>query len=933
MMSPPSPPSALHDPARLAALAAFGETEAYRGSNVDRIVRLLALHFGVPYSNALFVRPDRLSHFARYSGGEAETSLEQFPTGTDLSVAIVEHGAALLVEDLGAHPVFSQNPFVAHEGGIRFFAGVPLRAEGQVIGVLCVLDRLPHAFRPTDAAFLDDTAALVMDELMLLRQAQQLREAENRTREVLNATNSGFLAIDDDGCITHMNWAAERILHRQRADCEGHPLHAVFPAASLARFNKVYDRVREENTATSFVARYPALDAWLEVRVAPFERGLTLYFDDVSTPHRIEAEREQHRKAVARSEQAFRTLAEHLPSMVVRYDRDLRVLYANPSAERFTGSAPPALLGRHAGAPGTAAEPVPRWAQTLQEVLQTGEMRRMDVSYVLPDGMPRYGQAVMVPEGEPDGNVASVLTTIHEVTDFVVARQRLEASEQKYRSLSILIKAFAYAYAVPEDGSPPRIEWMTGSVEDVTGWPAEAFEGLAWGAMIDPRDRAVTEDRMRAAFRGETRTDDVRMVGVDGRTRWIRLHMQPELDPETGRVVRIHGAGTDVGVHKEAEFALIQAKEQAEEMARLKDAFLANMSHEIRTPLTSVLGFTELLRDEVGEAHREYVDMIQASGRRLQETLTSVLELSQLQSGQVVLHPEVVNVAALAEETIRLLTPQARARGLDLHLDAPEPGLRARCNAAALGRVLTNLIGNAIKFTNTGTVTARLRTEGADLELQVIDTGVGMAPGFLPHLFEDFRQESRGLGRTHEGNGLGLSISRRLVELMGGTIAVASEKGHGTTFTVRLPRAGTPTRRAAPLDEQPGVRPAAAPTSVLVVEDDNGTRALLGVLLRPHYHVTFATTAPEALAVARAAEAPFEGVLLDIHLGDGVSGEALLPELRALPALHGARFVAMTAYALPGDRERFLAAGFEAYVAKPFTRRDLLQVLRPGVEA
>jgi signal transduction histidine kinase/ligand-binding sensor domain-containing protein len=241
------------------------------------------------------------------------------------------------------------------------------------------------------------------------------------------------------------------------------------------------------------------------------------------------------------------------------------------------------------------------------------------------------------------------------------------------------------------------------------------------------------------------------------------------------------------------EKQLIAAKEEAEEMNRLKDAFLANMSHEVRTPLTAIIGYSEILHDIVVDAEvpseaAEFAKTIEKAGKRLMETLTSVLDLARLESGTRELTTESFDLVDQTKERVELFRRQAREKGLVLALDVPaEEEMIVSLDRTAYVRILTNLVSNAIKFTEEGRVEVSVTREETDLELRVSDTGVGISDEFLPHLFDQFKQESAGIDRSHEGSGLGLAITKEMVELMGGEINVETQKGKGTTFIVGLP--------------------------------------------------------------------------------------------------------------------------------------------------
>ncbi|MDX1440309.1 MAG: ATP-binding protein, partial [Rubricoccaceae bacterium] len=298
----------------------------------------------------------------------------------------------------------------------------------------------------------------------------------------------------------------------------------------------------------------------------------------------------------------------------------------------------------------------------------------------------------------------------------------------------------------------------------------------------------------------ETHEDlTLRLQVPDGTVRSLRF--RGEYAPATSaRPERLFGICQDVTVAAERERMLMHAKnvaehareeaerarEQAEEMARMKSDFLANMSHEIRTPLTAIIGFAQILGQEVDSKQLDLVEPIEQSGRRLLATLNSVLDLAQLKADGVNLNMERIDVAEEVHELAEMLRSLAKDKGLSLVVHAPVLGLYVNADRGALIRVLTNLISNAIKFTDEGRITVSVEEEDGYILTRVRDTGRGIDPSFLPKLFEEFRQESTGATRTHEGSGLGLAITKGLVELMGGTITVETELNEGTQFTVML---------------------------------------------------------------------------------------------------------------------------------------------------
>ncbi len=262
----------------------------------------------------------------------------------------------------------------------------------------------------------------------------------------------------------------------------------------------------------------------------------------------------------------------------------------------------------------------------------------------------------------------------------------------------------------------------------------------------------------------------------------VRIYRFPQ-----GFSVYIH----DVSERKDYERQLIEAKERAEELARMQDAFVANMSHELRTPLTGIIGYASLLAQETTDTHKEFAQIIKEHGNRLQRTLGSVMEWAMFQSDSARAKPENLNVEEIARDVVAFLSPRARERGLFLRFNTTLENPSLHADRSFLFRVLSNLVDNAIKFTDQGGVAVRVGGDRRHVYIHVQDTGIGIAPDFLPRLFDPFQQESTGLARTHEGSGLGLPITRRMVEAMNGTIDVKSSPA-GSTFIVRFPRTFEP---------------------------------------------------------------------------------------------------------------------------------------------
>jgi PAS domain S-box-containing protein len=510
------------------------------------------------------------------------------------------------------------------------------------------------------------------------------------------------------------------------------------------------------------------------------------------------------------------------------------------------------------------------------------------------------------------------------------AVERTRAKEQARRSEERLRFALDAASMGTWDWdlSTQTVRWSD-NLERVHGLPSGTFDGTfnSYEREIHPDDRErVLASARRAIAEGVPHEVEYRIVGPDGTIRWVEGKGRVEY--EDGKAVRMTGVCMMVTRRKEAELARLAG---AEEASRLKDEFLATLSHELRTPLNAILGWVQILHEGglSTERVRRALDVIGRNAKLQARLIEDILDVSRIISGKIeierlpVLLPQVIHAA------FNGLLPAAREKGIELVKIVPEDLPPTEGDPKRLHQVIGNVLSNAVRFTpDGGRVELRASADADWITIEVRDTGVGIAPEFLPYVFDRFRQEDSRTTRMHGGLGLGLAIARHFVEQHQGEIGAHSDgTGHGATVVIRLPlhtHAAARSSTEVPTAYRSDLGLRLDGSSVLVVDDQLDSRELLAALFeRCGARVVQCHCAESALEALK--QTHIDLVVADIAMPH-VDGYDLIRRVRACG--RGVPAVAVSAYARQEDRVQALAAGYNAYVAKPVEARALFQTIR-----
>jgi PAS domain S-box-containing protein len=764
-----------------------------------------------------------------------------------------------------------------------------------------------------------------------------LRDSELRIRSIVDHIADAVIAFHDDGTVAAFNPAAERLFRQPPSDILGRDVTTILPA--------IRETAADGTGVRTAARRSDGSEIPVELAVKPVphdDRNLNVaILRDIS-------ERVASEERLRASEARYRDLFENSNDLIQSVDAEGRFIFANRAWSRTLGydesdlqsmTMTDILDSEARLSCATCAQPSAEcrsilpmpWCRRAPEAAVPGgtcvECEQVETVFVARDGRRIHVEGNMSCRFDALGRPVSARGIWRDVTTRKRAQQELRASQERLESL--FENADDVIYRADARG---HFTFVNATASRLTGYEKQQLIGMSYLALVRPDYRGPVKEFYEQQHNDKVSSSylEFPIITADGREMWLGQKAQPVF--ENGEIVGYHGLARDITDRKRLKDELVLARDAALESAQLKSQFLATMSHEIRTPMNGVIGMLGILIEtELTAEQRAIATTVQSSADSLLAIINDILDYSKIESGKLIFERNEFDLVEVVDGSVDLLAEQARAKSLSIAVVIEQNvPTRLRGDAGRLRQVLINLIGNAVKFTESGGIVVSATADGesestAVLRFTISDTGIGIEPDAVGRLFMPFVQADGSMARRFGGTGLGLAICKQLVQQMDGAIGVDSEPGRGSTFwfTAELEKQPPAQPETPPIAEPMPVQPRRL--RVLVAEDNGVNQKVVLSQLRKLGHTAVAV-ANGLEALAALDEIDYDAVLMDCQMPemDGYEAATILRRRRKSRNLP---IIAMTANAMAGDQERCLQAGMDDYIAKPFKVEHLAEVL------
>lgn len=905
-----------HEKARLKALYDCNILDTPSEKEFDNITRLASLICNARIAAVVLVDEHRL-WFKAVLGSTCKelprtlSFAEQAIQGTEVFEVI----DVLEDERFKLHPAIHEDPF------IRSYAGAPLVDEdGFKLGTLCVFDGAPRKLSEDQKEGLQILAKEVMTHFSLRKKALELEVRKQHFEELLNISAVSpeiHCILDDKANLLFVNSAVTSVLEYEVEEAVGLSAFVFCYRHDIARVVETIEDglrngIRQFNVDFRIVSK-SGIIRWLSWNMVCKNRRWYAYGRDVTENRRVQNELMK-----------LSFVASKVNNAIVINDANNHVTWVNEAFEKITGFTLEDLKGKRLGdliqGPGTDLDLI----EQARELTKQNQSFTVDLLAYRKDKQPIWLSIYNTVVFNDEGQVEIEVEIIIDITD-------KKKAEEELQLLSLVASKTDTGVNISDENGDTT--WVNNSLEKLTGYTLSELQGSKLGDIVskDEDQRELILSSRKKANNKESYTIEVQAKTKSGEPVWLSVSNTPIIN-DKGKVERQVDLITDITQRKQVEREMVEAKEQALQLSEAKEMFLSVMSHEIRTPLNAVIGMTHLLIDnDPKESQLHDLNILRFSAENLLNIINDILDLTKMETGNLKLETIPFSLKTLASDIVSSLYINVNARGnkLELAFDDQVPEY-INGDKTRLYQVLMNLLGNAIKFTQEGTVTLEIKLSNEDehqamVYFEVRDTGIGIAQEKLNYIFEPFIQARTDISRIYGGTGLGLTITKKMLGLYGADINVDSVEGKGTSFnfTICFDKVTdfTPHVKIASQTEVfTGKR-------VLVVEDNEiNTLIAKRIFAKWGLELDFAADGEEAIEKVK--NNTYDLIFMDIKM-PGIDGFETTVIIRSIEGAYfkNVPIVALTASTLNDEFSRFKESGMNGHILKPFKPEDMKNIL------
>jgi PAS domain S-box-containing protein len=906
---------------RVEALLSYNILDTKSEQEFDQLTTLISAICDVPIAMVSLIDYDR-QWFKSVIG------LNSKETARDISFCThaIEQGSTFVVQDAAKDPRFVNNPLVTDDPNIRFYAGYPLiDPNGFALGTFCVIDKKPRTLTESQRKALEILGQAVVNQIV----GRKNRELAQRLTYALD--QSSIIAItDNQGRIKHVNQAFCDISEYSTEELIGQD-HRIVNSGLHSKqfFAELWQTISKGNTWKGEIRNRAKSGKfyWVDTTIIPFvhENGQPVEYVAIRSDITARKKREEELEKFFDLSLEFMCIA----------SPDGRFVKINPMFPQVLGYTAEEMI----------ATPFAGFIHPEDVSITFSEIGKMSKGEKLINFQNRFlkktGESIILNwSASADTDTGMLYATARDVTEDIA---RIKHLDELITLQNAILDGTEHSIIYTDTNG--IIRRMNKGAERMLGYTAEELVNKTTPALLHDPEQVVARAGVMSAELGKTVEPGFDTFVVKARetnaayaSEWTYIHKSGKRFPvwlsitclrnSEGDIFGYMGIAQDMSFQKQQEAELLKAAIEAREAVKAKDAFLANMSHEIRTPMNAIVGFANLLSESSLSAEQaDYLRTIQIASDNLLSIINDILDVSKIEAGKITLESVQLNIAEAVCNVQAMLQSKAADKGITLLTfveDVRE--LNVLGDPTRLSQILMNIAGNAVKFTESGTVEIHARlvqpvTHVAQIEFRIKDTGIGIAQEKIQSIFERFVQAENDTTRKYGGTGLGLSIARALVELHGGKIEVQSTVGAGTEFSFRINYAvDSSVRKQNDFSgNNTGLR-SENNLKILLVEDNNLNQKLALTMLRKFGFTPYlAENGKEAVSILE--KESFDIVLMDLQMPEMDGYQATVHIRNVLNS--SVPIIAMTAHSLIGERAKCMEVGMNEYVPKPFKPQEL----------